>query len=440
MQADQLFVGDLAAVQPATPSATAADTDVPNVSVSRDDAFAALVDGATEAARTEETVLAHAAGKGVPTLLELYRTVLLPGIPTEEVEVLSEEMTSLVIRHTAPPFLLAPKAAFALCTKVAGPAEGALDIALDSALHVAGAKSAAKGSQDALHFTPEPLVDWPSAVSIIGGEELESPRHLQSFTWGSSCAREIVYSFSQQSREKRLAHLELRRAEVERALALAAAASARCTAGPNPSANARGELGQMRASDDLVLWMAQEDAAASSVLRELRVLQSRARKGSARGPFDAGSIWGLLAPRSSKMKPQAAAEMARARVAAAAAAAAMRGPDQKSGAGRSSGADAMRKGLSTDEAEGQPGAPDRIAEGASSRARGIGALRREKSAHGRAGSVTFALTPDESSPRKSPGFPRSLSLDSTTRLQNLGTTKRVEFAADTVFSRPRGRR
>lgn len=72
---------------------------------------------------------------------------------------------------------------------------------------------------------------------------------------------------------------------------------------------------------DTVVLGAQQEAAASAVLRDIR--RARAKPPAAR-PGDT-PVWALVAARgAAKLKPEAAAEMARARMAAATAAAVMR--------------------------------------------------------------------------------------------------------------------
>lgn len=75
---------------------------------------------------------------------------------------------------------------------------------------------------------------------------------------------------------------------------------------------------------DLVVLAAQEEAVASAVLKEVRTNHARLRKSSSSFSNGQTPVWALLAQRGGKLKPEAAAEMARARVAAATAAAVMR--------------------------------------------------------------------------------------------------------------------
>lgn len=75
---------------------------------------------------------------------------------------------------------------------------------------------------------------------------------------------------------------------------------------------------------DMVVPAAQQEAAAASVLKDVRASHARLRKSASSFRNGQTPVWALLAQRQGKLKPEAAAEMARARMAAATAAAVMR--------------------------------------------------------------------------------------------------------------------
>lgn len=75
---------------------------------------------------------------------------------------------------------------------------------------------------------------------------------------------------------------------------------------------------------DMVVLAAQQEAAAASILKDVRATHSRLRKSASSFRNGQTPVWALLAQRQGKLKPEAAAEMARARMAAATAAAVMR--------------------------------------------------------------------------------------------------------------------
>jgi hypothetical protein len=167
------------------------------------------------------------------------------------------------------------------------------------------------------------------------------------FSWLHSHSRKIVVDFGRSVRAEREKREIEERAEAVAAIATAAAATGRAVDDKPPDRKpvAPPLTAAESAQDDPIVWIAQEEAAVAQTLRAVRLAaQQRSGRfggvggsggtvgggingtgaGSMSGGGEESSIWGFLMPRSSKMRPEAAAEMARARVAAAAAAAAMR--------------------------------------------------------------------------------------------------------------------
>lgn len=142
-----------------------------------------------------------------------------------------------------------------------------------------------------------------SCASILGLPEFTPVKELRTLTWANSEAKKVIDEFNAETERIRTERAAKEAAEEAALMAQVPEADKKETPVPEkPSA----------ASDDPVVWAAQEEAAVSSAVRDLRARNKK-------------SLWGS---KSSKMKPEAAAEMARARVAAAAAAAVMRNEDR----------------------------------------------------------------------------------------------------------------
>lgn len=106
---------------------------------------------------------------------------------------------------------------------------------------------------------------------------------------------------------------------------------------------------------DIVVFTAQQEAAASTMLRDIRAAHARLRKSASTFRQGEAPVWALLAQRGGKLKPEAAAEMARARIAAAEAAAVMRdvASSKSSVSGASDPASALLSPLPSSQADGR---------------------------------------------------------------------------------------
>jgi hypothetical protein len=277
-----------------------------------------------------------------------------------------------------------------------------------------------------------------------------APLPLREFSWRQSQSRKTVLEFGRLVRERRAEHDVAARSGAERARAAADAASGRSAEDGAPCASPA--PAPARAGGDHVRWIAQEEAAVAQALRAVRQSnQKRARRagaggagaGGAPGGAEESSIWGFLMPRSSKLRPEAAAEMARAQVAAAAAVKAMqedsdarraqrgsiRGPSPLSLGGESSGGrrprsappapmyarrggaaeDASRDGDVRESADGAEAVP--VDGGPPFPDRGEAVLTLDDATfltRRRRASARESLA--SSSPMQTPGFPRALSL------------------------------
>lgn len=257
----------------------------------------------------------------------------------------------------------------------------------------------------------EDLTANESFMSLAGLPERDLPQ-ITGFTWEGSVSQQAVNEFVAGWHEEREEREREEAAEAAAAMARAAAAGAgrsRQPRAPRPVAKRRYSF-----NADPVVWAAQEDAAAAAVLRELRASLGKLRKGSSKAPHESSAVWALLKEGKGKLKPEAAAEMARAKVAAAAAAAAMREVEREA-----------RPEDSMQDLKGED-----IGFGDKDHAE---VMYEQLDPNRRAASGRFEGLPYEFLYSKSPGFPRALSLDSSTRLKNVGKKKRVEFAAGTVF-------
>jgi hypothetical protein len=166
------------------------------------------------------------------------------------------------------------------------------------------------------------------------------PKH---FSWMDSACRQTVVEFGKLVHVHRVEQQLTEQRALEAALATAQAASKRT--GKEDFSVGTKEHSSDSNVHDVNAWMAQERAFIAETLRAVtHNVQKRARRSSGLTSFSGGSAeaddswtWGFLLPKSTKLKPEAAAEMARARVAAAAAAKAMLGDDAEvfQGSGRS---------------------------------------------------------------------------------------------------------
>lgn len=253
-------------------------------------------------------------------------------------------------------------------------------------------------------------------AELMGIEKFVPVQELATFSWAESQSRVALEQFNTAVETERKAREVQEEAEAQKAMARAAAAGARSTQ-------------QLRAklpaptnhfpsySLDPVVWAAQQESAAAAVLKELRTNLSKMKKGSSKTSSESSPIWALLSQRNSKLKPEAAAEMARAKIAAAAAAAAMREEEPEGNSQRTS------VGISNHNNEHSQ------FDHAIHNFSGLHLTRRPTSA-------LFYEQPDVVS-SKNPGFPRALSLDSSVLLKSATKKKRVEFAEGTIFYKRR---
>lgn len=261
------------------------------------------------------------------------------------------------------------------------------------------------------HSEDDPLVAKTSFASLAGLPEVDPP-DINAFTWEGSLSKQALDEFVDGWHEECQEREREEAAEAAAAMARAAAAGAgrsRQPRAPRPVVKRRYSF-----NADAVVWAAQEEAAAAAVLRELRANLGKLRKGSSKAPHESSAVWAMLKEGKGKMKPEAAAEMARAKVAAAAAAAAMREVEREARPEHSM-QDLKREGLGFGDKDNAE------------------VMYEQLEPNRRAASGRFEGLPYEIVYSKSPGFPRALSLDSSTRLKNVGKKKRVEFAAGTVF-------
>lgn len=262
--------------------------------------------------------------------------------------------------------------------------------------------------------TPSVGSDIRPSFCAMGGQPEFEPPDIQGFTWDNSLSKQTMDQFVSGWRAARESQERLDAEEAAVAMARAAAAGAgRSRANPRPSSSPPPR--RYSFNPDSVVWAAQEEAAAAAVLRELRSNLGKLRKGSSKAPHESSAIWTLVKDGKGKLKPQAAAEMARAKVAAAAAAAAMREVDPVSPTAENSNCSDQSNPVVM---------PKNHTE----------LLYEQWRSERRSNSHKFGSVPDNDVCSNSPGFPRALSLDSSTRLKNVGKKKRVEFAAGTVFS------
>lgn len=260
---------------------------------------------------------------------------------------------------------------------------------------------------------PHPHPDSNLSFCALNGFPEFHPPDIDGFTWENSLSKQAIDDFLSGWQAEREAQDRLDAEDAAAAMARAAAAGAGRSRtqprAPRPVVKRRYSF-----NADPVVWAAQEDAAASAVLKDLRASLGKLRKGSSKAPHESSAIWTLVKDGKGKLKPEAAAEMARAKVAAAAAAAAMR------------------------EVEPEPRPEDSLQDLNGS---GTGSLEKDHAEvlyehlgpNRRANSTRNDGCPYEFVCSTSPGFPRALSLDSSTRLKNVGKQKHVAFAPGTVF-------
>lgn len=154
-------------------------------------------------------------------------------------------------------------------------------------------------------------------------------------------------------------------------------------------------------------WTADEERYATTTLAALRTQHAKTRKARSRFAGDPPSSWNVLSGKATKLTPEGAAEMARARVAAAAAAAAMQTPEAMSPKPNEASptGDAEERTSAEFDATPYTNAMFRRTEGAISRRHSLSAQASASDAIG----------------------------------EQATNGKRVEFAPDTVFDRPKSK-
>lgn len=174
--------------------------------------------------------------------------------------------------------------------------------------------------------------DARGSASATSDDPSHSNTELRKFSWMQSQTRKTVLEIGRIIQEDRAEREASAREGAEKARAAADAASriARDDASGLPL---RRDVKAAPHKQDVVRWVAQEEAAIAQALKAVRLsAQKRARRsGVGTGSSAIGgsgseesSIWSFLMPRTTKMRPEAAAEMARAQFAAAAAVEVMR--------------------------------------------------------------------------------------------------------------------
>lgn len=265
---------------------------------------------------------------------------------------------------------------------------------------------------DAHSSAPNPSYISPSASSdtsslpqtslleLLGKPRFTPDPRLSNFTWGSSHAKRVLDAFNTETER------------VERARAAGSPPTRKRPSAPTTPGRAP--------PVDAVQLGAQEEAAASVVLRDVRAANARLRRTTYR-PAET-PVWAIVAQRGGKLKPEAAAEMARARVAAAAAAAVMREADEDdehdvsvrhNGNDRSNGPGPIPISELSDEAFPRDGRHEFFREYVSPRSR------------------TFS-SDGPLFPLHGGQLPEALSLEGAGR-GKIADKKRVMFAEDTVF-------
>lgn len=171
----------------------------------------------------------------------------------------------------------------------------------------------------------EPITHQPTDLSFL--ELIEAPSFmplpsLLSFDWPSSTAKKVLDRFNEHARSTPPSSPTSSPTSSVSGTATAATLTSHPKASSHPA-----PLSPPAPPVDTVVLAAQQEAAANSVLRDVRAAHVRSRKSTSSFRKGETPVWALLAQRGGKLKPEAAAEMARARIAAAAAAAVMRDAD-----------------------------------------------------------------------------------------------------------------
>lgn len=270
-----------------------------------------------------------------------YSKVADPSIPIEQ--------HPYLVRNSDGIILLAPRATL----NDAKHSRLGIAAALQSALHLAAgstpnpvlqsanenAVSSTKQSPNppvasASGLSDNPQLDTPSKSSsssnskksnesfwtLLGRPPFTPLEELESFTWENSVSKRVIERFVEANRKK---SASLSTPEQQETTNNHSLSKENKQATENSESNSKLEA-PLHEPVDTVVLSAQQEAAASSILRDIRAAHVKLRKSASSFRPGEAPVWALLAQKDGKLKPEAAAEMARARVAAAAAAAVMR--------------------------------------------------------------------------------------------------------------------
>lgn len=157
--------------------------------------------------------------------------------------------------------------------------------------------------------------------TLLGRPPFTPLAELESFTWENSLSKRVIERFVEEANRKKSASTSS--SDQQEATNNHSFAKENKQAIENSDSNSKLPAPLHEPVDNDVLF-AQQEAAASTILKDIRAAHVKLRKSASSFRPGEAPVWALLAQKDGKLKPEAAAEMARARVAAAAAAAVMR--------------------------------------------------------------------------------------------------------------------
>lgn len=210
---------------------------------------------------------------------------------------------TFLVENSSGILLLSPIASKQPCEASRSAARLAIEIAAGSSQKPSSIQSPSRheeGVKQNSRFKLPLLSDTPPSVC----------KSLQSFEWQGSLSESLLTKHHEKILQERKAKEETDGKELENGKAAIA------TKLKPASKESEKKL-------DPILWAAQEASAGVSLLREIRTA-ARSKKPTPRSPLDGSIVWSLLSSKAGRLKPEAAAEMARARFAAAEAAKVMR--------------------------------------------------------------------------------------------------------------------
>lgn len=178
-----------------------------------------------------------------------------------------------------------------------------------------------KNQNDVTITNEEESNNYKSFLQLLNGDgsvPVIPDTCLTSFSWDTSVSSSVIKNFIQNVRPELLSSSSVSISHNQ--LIIENNPIPTTITSTKPSSSSTLKSGML----DMVILGAQQEAAASAVLKDVRSAHGRMRKSST--PFRSGQtpVWALITHRGGKLKPEAAAEMARARMAAATAAAVMR--------------------------------------------------------------------------------------------------------------------